>query len=241
VTPTEVTPREAAHVPEVITVPTAGIRERTSASIPRWLTALMVAVPLVALFALGGGATGQCGTGTELAVDVVTGEIVDCDGTEFTGRTPGGGPGDNFIALGSQIYSGSAVTGVNCAGCHGGGGQGVGVFPAMTGVLTTFSRCVDHIEWVALATPGFQAAGRATYGDTGKTVGGVANMPGFGNSLTEEQLAAVAAFERVQFAGADRDQTLIDCGLVEDEGEGEGEGDGSGEGDAEAGTIRQPS
>jgi hypothetical protein len=34
-------------------------------------------------------------------------------------------------------------------------------------------------------------------------------------SLTEEQLAAVVAFERVRFGGADPDQTLVDCGLVE--------------------------
>src|SRR5690606_29927038 len=39
--PTEVTSREAARLPEVITVPTAGIRERTNSSIPRWLTTLL--------------------------------------------------------------------------------------------------------------------------------------------------------------------------------------------------------
>lgn len=236
--PTEVTPREAAHVPEVITVPTAGIRERTSTSIPRWLTAMMVVVPFLALFALGGGATGQCGSSTELTIDVVTGQVVDCDGSEFTGREPAGGGGSDFIALGEQIYQGSAVAGVQCFGCHGAGGQGAGTFPALTGVQTTFGVCTDHMEWVTLGTGGFQAAGRSTYGDTGKPVGGAGNMPGFGSSLTEEQIAAVAAFERVRFGGADRDTTLVDCGLAEGEG-GEGEeGDGGVTGDAEANRPR---
>lgn len=233
--PTEVTLREAAHLPEVVTVPTAGIRERTASSIPRWLTALMVAVPLVALFALGGGATGQCGSGTELAVDVVTGEIVDCDGSEFTGREPGGGGGTDFVALGEQIYSGGAISGIQCAGCHGAQGQGTAVFPSLTGVLTTFSRCADHLEWVALGSAGFNAAGRPTYGDTGKPV--TQGMPGFATTLSEEQLAAVVAFERVRFGGADRETVLTDCGLAEPaDGEGDDVSDGE---DAEA-ILRRP-
>lgn len=218
--PKEVGPREAARLPEVITVPTAGIRERTNSIIPKWLTALLLAAPLFALFALGGLATGECGEATELRVDVITGEIVNCDGSEFTGS---GGPGDgtDWIALGGNIYSGSAVTGVNCAGCHGAGGQGVGNFPGMSGVVNVFSRCEDHVEWVTLGAAGFQAQGRSTYGDTNRPVSA---MPGFGNSLTPEQIAAVVAFERVRFAGGDPADTLIDCGLADDpEGEGEPE------------------
>lgn len=236
--PTEVTPREAAHVPEVITVPTAGIRERTSSSIPRWLTALMIVVPFVALFALGGGATGECGSNTELRIDVVTGQVVDCDGSEFTGRESAGGGAADFIAMGEQIYTGAAVSGVQCFGCHGATGQGAGTFPALTGVQTTFSACTDHIEWVTLGTGGFQAAGRSTYGDTGKAVGGAGNMPGFAGSLSEEQLAAVTAFERVRFGGADREATLVDCGLAEGENgeDAENGGDEAGEGAEDGGT-----
>lgn len=218
--PSEVTPGEASHLPEVITVPTAGIKERTNFVIPKWLTALLVIAPVLALFALGGSATGACGEGTELDTNVITGEIVNCDGTEFTGGGAGGG-GTDFIALGDQIYNGTAVAGVNCAGCHGANGQGTGAFPALTGVLTTFGACGDHIEWVGLGSGGFQGRGDSTYGDTAKPIAG--GMPGFAGNLTDEQLAAVSAFERVRFGGADIDETLIDCGLAESEEPGDGE------------------
>jgi hypothetical protein len=214
--PSEVTPREAARLPEVITVPTAGIRERTNSSIPRWLTTVLLAGPLIALFALGGSATGQCGEATELTVDVVTGDIVNCDGTEFTGKPTGGG-GTDFLALGESVFNGAAVTGVNCSTCHGAGGQGGGAFPALTGVLTTFGACADQVEWVGLGSAGFRAEGRDTYGDTGKTIAG--GMPGFATTLTPEQLAAVVAFERVRFGGGEQEAVGVDCGLVETEGE----------------------
>ncbi len=218
----EVTPGEAAHLPEVITVPTAGIRERTSFVIPKWLTAVLLIVPAFALFALGGASTGQCGEATELKTDVVTGQIVNCDGSEFTGQSAGGG-GTDYIALGGDIYAGAAVTGVNCAGCHGANGQGSGAFPSLTGALTTFGACGDHIEWVTLGSSGFQGIGNDTYGDTSKPING--GMPGFSSNLSEEQIAAVSAFERVRFGGGVPDEVLLDCGLAEPEG-GEGaEGD----------------
>ena len=231
--PDRVTPGEASRLPEVITVPTAGIRERTDFVIPKWLTAVFLIVPLFALFALGGSATGECGEATELQRDVVSGEIVNCDGSAFTGQQIGGG-GTDFVALGEEIYAGSAVTGVNCAGCHGPSGQGVGNFPALTGVMTTFGSCTDHIAWIELGSSNWPDA---TYGDTNKQVGG--GMPGFASSLSEEQIAAVTAFERVRFGGGDETEVLTDCGLVEAEGE-EGEGateggdEGATEGEAEA-------
>lgn len=222
--PDEVTPAEASHLPEVITVPTAGIRERTNFVIPRWLTWSLLIVPLFALFALGGSSTGECGEATELATDVITGEIVNCDGSVFTGQQIGGGT--DFIAMGGTIYDGSAVTGVNCAGCHGGNGQGIGTFPALTGVLNTFGSCQDQIEWVSLGSTGFQAAGETTYGDIGTSIAG--GMPGFASNLTEEQLAAVVAFERVRFGGGDEAEILSDCGLSEDEDATEGGENGDG-------------
>ncbi len=211
--PEQVTPGEASHLPEVITVPTAGIKEKTNFVIPRWLTAVMLTIPLFALFALGGASTGVCGEATELQTDVVTGQIVNCDGSEFTGSEIGGG-GTDYIALGSDIYAGVAVTGVNCAGCHGANGQGVGTFPALTGVLTTFGACADHDSWVSLGSSGWP---EATYGDTAKPVN--LGMPGFGGTLTDEQIAAVSAFERVRFGGQDLEAALVDCGLAEPEGE----------------------
>ena len=226
--PAEVTVAEAAHLHEVVTVPTAGIKERTNFSIPRWLVGLMLVAPLFALFALGGSATGACGEGTELAIDVISGEIVNCDGTEFTGGGAGGGATD-FVALGADLYVGAVTQASNCAGCHGADGQGAGTFPALTGVLTTFGACEDHVTWVRLGSSGWASEIGDTYGDTNKQVG--QGMPAHG-ALTEEQLRAVTAFERVRFGGANEEETLVDCGLVEAEGEeGGGEGDG-GEGEA---------
>ena len=226
--PDEVTAGEARHFPEVITVPTAGIKERASFVIPKWLTAVMLVVPLFALFALGGAETGDCGEATELETDVVTGQIVNCDGSTFTGSEVGGG-GTDFIALGDTIYNGTAVTGVNCAGCHGANGQGSSTFPPLTGTVTTFGACSDHLEWVDLGSAGFTTQG--TYGDTNKPVNG--GMPAFGGSLSAEQIAAVSAFERVRFGGADPDIALSSCGLVE-EPTGETNTEGGGE-DSSAG------
>ena len=207
------TPAQAAGLREVVTVPTAGIRERTNFVLPRWLAWVTLIIPLFALFALGGAATGTCGEATELQTNVISGEIVNCDGSEFTGSGIGGGSTD-FIALGERVYNGEGATCVGCHGAAGGGGAG----PALTGVLTTFEVCVDHIEWVRLGTAGFQEAGRATYGDTDKPVGGGGNMPAHA-SLSDEQLASVVAFERVRFGGADTAEVLADCGLVAAEGE----------------------
>jgi mono/diheme cytochrome c family protein len=211
--PDEVTLTEAAQLPEVITVPTAGIRERTNFVMPKWLTGLMVIVPLFALFALGGSSTGACGEATELATNVISGEIVNCDGSQFTGGGVGGG-GVDYIGAGQDIYMGVSVAGVNCSGCHGVNGQGSATFPALTGVLTTFGSCADHIQWVTLGSAGWAATVGDTYGDTQKPVGG-GGMPTFGGTLTEEQIASVATFERVRFGGEDPDQALVDCGLAE--------------------------
>jgi hypothetical protein len=209
--PAEVTAAEAASLPEVITVPTAGIRERTNLTIPRWMAAVMLIIPAFALFALGGSATGECGDPTELTTDVITGEVINCDGTEFTGSGVGGG-GADFIAMGEELYNGAPA----CDGCHGANGEG-GVGPGFGGVVTTFGSCADHIEWVTLGSTGFQAEGRSTYGDTNQAVDG--GMPSFGDSLSAEQIAAVVAFERVRFGGANPEETLADCGLAEPEGE----------------------
>jgi mono/diheme cytochrome c family protein len=210
--PEEVTLTEAAQLPEVITVPTAGIRERTNFVMPKWLTGLMVIVPLFALFALGGSSTGACGEATELATNIISGEIVNCDGSQFTGGGVGGG-GVDYISAGQDIFMGVAVTGVNCSGCHGVNGQGSDTFPALTGVLTTFGSCTDHKEWVTLGSSGWSSTNGSTYGDTQKPVNG--GMPTFGGTLTEEQIASVATFERVRFGGEDPETALVDCGLAE--------------------------
>jgi mono/diheme cytochrome c family protein len=231
--PSEVSAAEAATLPEVVTVPTAGIRERTNFAIPRWLTAVMLIIPAFALFALGGAATGTCGEATELDANIVTGQIVNCDGSEFTGSGVSGGSTD-FIAEGEAIYMGTGVSGVNCSGCHGVSGGG-GAGPPLTAVVTTFGSCLDQVEWVTIGTPGFQAAGRSTFGDTGKPVGGGGVMPPH-QSLSAEQVASVSAFERVRFDGADPETTLTDCGLAPEEGSEGGETEDE-DGDNEQGTT----
>lgn len=234
--PTEVTAAEAAQYPEVVTVPTAGIKERPNFAIPRWLVGLLLVAPFFALFSLGGSATGACGEGTELTVDVISGEIVNCDGSEFTGGGVGGG-GTDFIALGGDLYAGNVTPAATCSGCHGANGEGSGTFPALTGVLTTFGSCEDHVQWVTLGSEGWRSEVGGTYGDTGKQVGG--GMPGHA-ALTDEQLRSVAAFERVRFGGANPEETLVDCGLTEPEGEGEGEDGGEENGEAPEGDEPAP-
>lgn len=214
-TPSEVNPKEALRYPAVVTVPTSGLVERTVGAIPRWLAAAFFILPLFGLIQLASATSNDCGSGTELAVDRVTGAVENCDGSPFEGRGAPGGSVD-FVGLGGQVFAGEVVTAANCAGCHGPQGQG-GVGPPLGGVLGTFSSCLDHIEWVTKGSSGLQAEGASTYGDTGKPING--GMPGFASSLSAEQIAAVAAFERVRLGGGDPATVLADCGLVAAEGE----------------------
>ena len=205
--PSEVSPEEALDHDVVVSVPTAGLKERTSTTIPQWLVAALLIVPAFGLLYLAsnGTADATCSeTGVVLRVDRATGTLENCDGSEFTGRGGASGGGLEFIALGQELYA-------TCSGCHGVNGGG-GVGPAFGGVNNTFSQCSDHIEWVRLGSAGFLAAGRNTYGDLGTNVGG--GMPGFPN-LSDEEIASVIAFERIRFGGGAVDAELANCGLVE--------------------------
>lgn len=211
--PTEVSPKEALRFPVVVTVRTSGLTERIVPSAPKWLASLLLIIPLFGLLQLAGATSNDCGQGAELLTDRVSGNLINCDGSPFEGRgTPGGST--DFIALGEQVFTGQVVAAANCQGCHGAQGQGV-TAPALTTVRATFSSCVDHIEWVTKGTQGFQNEGRSTYGDLNKPVGGAGNMPGFGATLTPEQIGAAAAFERVRFGGITTEEALADCGLVQ--------------------------
>ncbi len=205
----------------VITGRTAGIRERVAASIPRWLTSLFFAVPLVGLVYLitfSGGPT--CGTGGQLSVDRLTGVVENCDGSVFSA---GGGAGGvdvrSLVSEGLAVYNEPS----SCASCHGAGGEG-GSGPALVGsLINTFAMCTDHIEWVSLGTTGFQDAGRSSYGDTGTAVGSGGQMPSFQDTLTSEQIAMVVFYERVVLGGQDIEEAVFDCGFAEPEGEETGE------------------
>ena len=205
--PTTVSPEEALDHDVVISVPTAGLKERTATTIPQWLVAALLIAPIFGLLYLAsnGAADASCTEGgVVLRMDRATGTLVNCDGSEFAGRGGGAAGAGQFIALGSELYA-------TCAGCHGANGGG-GTGPAFGGVLTTFNSCSDHIEWVQLGSAGFQAAGNTTYGDLGKPIAG--GMPGFPN-LSEEEIASVVAFERIRFGGGNADEVVTDCGLLE--------------------------
>jgi mono/diheme cytochrome c family protein len=194
--------------------------------LPTWLLALFIIVPAFAIGYASFFPNGpNCGDAGRLAVDPVTGIAVNCDGTAY------GEIGVDFFAMGADVY---AV----CAGCHGQGGDG-GAGPAFIGgaLLATFpeGQCDLHTEWIRLGTQGWP---EPTYGANEKPVGGFgAPMPGFG-SLSDEELAAVALYERVQFGGEALEAALVDCGLVDgDNGDDPGngpddDGDEAGDGDA---------
>ena len=173
---------------------------------PRWLAAAFVLIPLLAVVYILVTPNGpECGTAGQLLVDPVTGETVNCDGTEY------GLSSVDYFAQGEGLYS-------QCVACHSADGSG-GAGPAFSGgaVLATFpaDSCGDHIEWIRLGTAGWPDP---TYGATDKPVGGAGLMPAFG-SMDDEQIASVALYERVQFGGQALEDAEIDCGLGSAEGE----------------------
>jgi len=94
---------------------------------------------------------------------------------------------DDPVALGEAIYT-------SCAACHGGGGGGVGSFPALDGVLETWPDYRDHMMWVRLGSAGWPAD---TYGAPGKPKNG--GMPS--HTFSDAELAQVVLYERVAFGG----------------------------------------
>ena len=175
----------------------------STGSIPRWLVALFIIVPVFAIaYALFLPNGPNCGDGGRLAVDPVTGLAVNCDGSEY------GVEVIDFFSIGEDTYA-------SCTSCHGASGGGSGNFPAFTegALLATFptGQCSSQVEWIGLGTRGWPDA---TYGDTEKMVGGSgAVMPSFGGVLTDIELQAVAFYERVTFGNEDFETAFTDCGL----------------------------
>jgi mono/diheme cytochrome c family protein len=148
----------------------------------------------------------SCGTAGQLAIDAETGLAENCDGTEY------GVDAVSFFTIGQDVYVGSG----RCAGCHGEAGGG-GTGPAFTGgaVLVTFPEgtCNDHIRWIELGSDNWPDP---TYGAPGIPVGSSgAVMPGFGDDLTPEELAAVVIYERVAFGGESLADAEAGCGVEE--------------------------
>jgi mono/diheme cytochrome c family protein len=206
---------EAAPGPEVIEASPAeaeGPAEDEDPAVvrggyPKWLAAAFVLIPLLAVAYILVAPNGpECGTAGQLLVDPVTGESLNCDGTEYGSTTI------DYFAEGAGIYN-------QCVACHSADGSG-GAGPSFAGgaVLTTFpsGSCTDHQEWVRLGTAGWPDT---TYGATNRPVGGFGLMPSFA-SMTDEDIASVVLYERVQFGGQPLDEALTDCGFSEPDGEG---------------------
>lgn len=96
------------------------------------------------------------------------------------------------LEAGGAIY----VSG-GCSGCHQPGGGGNAAVPALTGVMEGWPDFRDQMMWVRLGSTGWQTYS-PTYGanDTPSQGG----MPAF-PSLSDQELAEVILYERVQFGG----------------------------------------
>lgn len=118
-----------------------------------------------------------------------------------------GGP-----SLSDALREGRDVYGDSCSSCHGDSGQG-GVGPTLEAVMQTWPSCSDHQDWIALGSERWKAERGPTYGAADAPITAV--MPSHDDRLTPRQIAAVAAFERVQYGDGDADAVLLDCGLGE--------------------------
>ena len=177
--------------------------------VPAWLAAAFIVLPLIAVtYALFLPNGPDCGDGAALAVDPVTGEAENCDGRPYGVEVV------DFFAIGQEVYA-------QCSACHGTGGAGGGNFPAFINgaILATFpaGQCQSHVDWVVLGTLNWPDP---TYGATETPVGSSgAQMPGFEGALTDEEIRAVVAYERIAFGGQPLPDALADCGLGEGGGE----------------------
>jgi mono/diheme cytochrome c family protein len=104
------------------------------------------------------------------------------------------------------------VYGDRCSSCHGDTGQG-GTGPSLKNVRRTWPSCDDQKEWIALGSEGWKDAHGPTYGANDSQITQI--MPGHDDTLSDEEIAAVAAFERVEYGGGDADSELAACGLGE--------------------------
>lgn len=109
---------------------------------------------------------------------------------------------------GVPLKEGRTVYGNVCSACHGNSGQG-GVGPALAGVVETFPSCEDQIEWITLGSDVWKRSHGDTYGALGRPVAG--GMPSHAESLTEHQIASVAAWERATYGGVTEEDAAEQC------------------------------
>jgi mono/diheme cytochrome c family protein len=111
----------------------------------------------------------------------------------------------------ASLREGRTIYGDRCSVCHGARGQGE-IGPDLAGVVATWPSCTDQQEWIALGSEGWRSVHGQTYGATSKVIEG--GMPAHSGTLTPDEIAAVAAFERVEYGGADLDSTFRECGVA---------------------------
>ena len=120
------------------------------------------------------------------------------------------GPGS---VTSESLRIGRGVYGDRCSSCHGSRGQG-GVGPSLSDVLETWPDCADQQEWIALGSERWKTEHGPTYGAKNSPVTKV--MPEHATTLTSEEIATVAAFERVQYGGGDEASELEACGVADE-------------------------
>lgn len=112
------------------------------------------------------------------------------------------------------LFTGGQVYAANCASCHGAAGGG-GVGPAFTNgaVISTFAQPESMVAWVGQGSSIFREAGRTTYGDTEKPIGGNNGslMPAFAERLTARELIAAVFYERINHGGAEDELPLAEA------------------------------
>ncbi|NOX28581.1 MAG: c-type cytochrome [Actinobacteria bacterium] len=114
------------------------------------------------------------------------------------------------LSTGAGIYASSG-----CAGCHGAaGGGGVGYQLSEGEVLKTFASARDMIPWITAGTEDWgigNAIGDPNREGGARLAGDRAPMPGFGASLTEADVFAVARYIREQLSGEELDAEEIEA------------------------------
>ena len=120
------------------------------------------------------------------------------------------GPGS---VTSESLRAGRDVYGDRCSACHGNRGQG-GVGPSLSDVLETWPDCMDQQDWIALGSERWKIERGPTYGADDELVDKV--MPEHAETLTLHEIAAVAAFERVEYGSGDRATELEACGVPDE-------------------------
>ena len=107
------------------------------------------------------------------------------------------------LAVGEEVY------GRFCASCHGvAGGGGVGHALVDGELITTFPEIDAQLEWIRGGTAGIGEGN--PYGDGNNRIAGEqGTMPAFGGQLPEDEIYAVARYERESLSGEEIDEAEL--------------------------------